>query len=268
MIKCLLPLLLFCLPTFAARPPLGGILQTDDVSEIEALVDEGTLVVIEVEDALFEPVQALGSETWAEDLIRKRSVEGPTEWEARVELTPLWNQILQKTEVRWVDPTLQGLVRSLQRGHVAVMGLTWKDPDLSLAIGEHLKRVDVRLERTAPFRGVLMVSPSAKMVDGVLYVGVYNFPGATLIQAIDLIGAPPPRLVFVSHRQERIEEILSAAQQRGIPTFGVRFSAADGRAGDFKPEIAALQLRYFKKILPDEAAKALLPRSLFRPFGG
>ena len=69
---------------------------------------------------------------------------------------------------------------------------------------------------------------------------------------------------MVDDRKKNLENIKRALGN-SIKFVGLRYNATDAKVHAFNPNIAEVQMRFFKKILTDEAAKAIVNTEKLRP---
>ncbi|MBS0622296.1 MAG: DUF2608 domain-containing protein [Verrucomicrobia bacterium] len=265
--KVVLALLLNLAP-LCAHSVLGRI-QTGEISDIYPYLESGAVVIFDVDTTLVDTVHELGSEPWAEAMVQRYQHEKRLGIvEARGEMTPLWNAILVRSKVRPIHPQVQAAVRRLQKNRVCVMGISDKDPDIAYTRLEHLRLCDAQMGFSAPHGGHVVVPAQypAKMVHGLLLTGVYNNPGTILVKLFDQVHLKPSRVIVVSSRISLLGEIERAVVSQGIPFLGIRYTRFDERMVEYRPDIAALQLKLFNHVLSDEAAAALKPGWGFWPF--
>lgn len=266
----------FTLSLFLSSPLFSAstvvMVETNRPEDILHYVEQpGGWVVFELYDTVMATSQQLGSEQWAEWQISDYVHQGLSIQEARRGIVPLWNQILLQTKVEPVDPAMTSIYRTLQRQGVVTLGMTERDAEMSYTILKHLYAVDISLWRNNPSPAEGWVrggDAPVKYLGGVLFTGVQNPLGASLLHFFDHIRRVPSYVVFVSSKAKSLNEMASYMQSRGVPFIGIRYSGADRRAAEFDIRVAKMQLRFFNRILHDDAAKAILPRKGLWDFFG
>lgn len=249
-------------PRFGGGWP-GNFVETCDLREVYSYLEPGTLVVIELENVLMESQTQLGSEQWADAIQGYFTPPGGSARDARAALTPLWNRILRQAEMRPVDMSVQAFVRGLQRKGFTVMGISGKDPDMAYTMLDHLQSVDLDLSRTSPYPGhmnVVGATHPAKLVNGVLFTGVYNDMGLTVATLFQQLGFPG-KVVVISNKKDHLRENHEALAPLGIAVVGIRLTLADQRIARFRSDVAEVQLNFFGRPLSNEAAAVLIPKT-------
>jgi hypothetical protein len=245
------------------------IVETNDPQDILSYVGEGALVVFDIYNTLFETAHQLGSEPWADWRVNALMAQGVTAQEARRMMMPRWNQILRVAKMRPVDFSMQTLVRTLQHRPIQAMGITSKEGEMSDVILNQLQAVNASFLRIQPQNKDWMIHSegiSMRYEGGVLFCGVHHPLGVVLLKLFDTTKYYPLQVIFVSQKWEQINDMAQYVRARGLPYVGIRYSGADKSVASFNPAIAEMQLRYFNKLLSDEAALILLPRKSLLDF--
>lgn len=246
------------------------IIEIHQLKEAMSTVTSDTLLVFDLDNTLFEPVQALGSDQWFNYHLR-HLIEGEklTEDQAFDRTIPLWTQIQMVSEVQLIETATPGLIRQKQNAGIKIMGLTARPVELSERTRQQLKSVDIDLSEKA-FQGndvVVNGFKGAKYTQGILFNGKNN-KGKVLKAFLEQIQLRPLQIVFVDDRIKNVKNLDDAFSGTQINLLAYRYGALDEKVRRFELEylkVADLQLRYLNRILSDEDAKFLLTRPFVDP---
>lgn len=244
----------------AASP--SDFLELADLRGIYQAAEPGTIVVMEIDNVVIEPVQALGSTHWLEYETRQKVSYGLSWGQAYRSMLPTWNRILQKTKVRTSTPLIPGIVRWLQRQGILALGISSREVDVIAPTLAQLSSVAVQFfPAQVELEGLegYGVAPT-KYCGGVLFCGYQNVHGQALLDLIARAHFRPTKVIYISDNWIKVQEVQRAMTGANIPFLGVRYSGADQRALWYDPELAEVQLRFFDRVLTNEAAEELLGR--------
>lgn len=170
--------------------------------------------------------------------------------------------ILKRSQVQLVEPCIPSVIQQLQARGVLVLGLTNRLPDWGFITADELQYCcGIDLTKT-PLKDVsfqVFSETDCRLIEGVLFVGEMGDKGAALKAFLRAVDYLPRRLVFVDDRERNLKAIEHAAWELGIPEVTtVHYRQGDDWYNNYDRELADVELRYFGKILPDEAAEKLL----------
>ncbi len=267
MIKSIFTALILGLSLTTMRPLLAGSVEhveTNDIREIWKYVSVNTVVIFELENVCMTCTHQLGREEWADAYAKGQIRPEQSFGEARGQITPLWNHILCKATMQPIDHSVQKVIRDLQAKNIYTIGLSCKDPDIAYPMLGHLRSLDIDFLKHPPLNCHLAIRADhpAKFVDGVLFTGVYNHPGYVVANFLESV-RDCFRLVVVSNSLPRLQRIYQGVtcggERNGLSFVGIRLGLADQQIATLDPKICEVQLKYFNKIISNEAAEVLLP---------
>lgn len=239
----------------------ASVIETNRLEELWPYIDERTLVLVEPENVLMQTTTHLGSEQWGAAKVRELCMQGYSQSEARGALISFWNRVLRDAEVEPVDPGVSAFFRQLQRRKIACMGVTQKDSDIAYVLLDQILSIGIGIERTSPIQGQLVWNTAGypkKVMHGLFCVGVKNEMGAAVADLLRQISPRPSRIVVISHDYAHVQAICEAVHYNGVcEAIGVRYTGADRRIREYRPDIAALQEKYVGRVLSDEEARTL-----------
>ncbi len=238
----------------------GEIVETPHFSDTLNYTEEGTLLLLDIDDTLLIPVQMLGCDNWFMHQHSKFQSQGAQD--ALEKALAQWEAVRHLTEVEIVETGTEQLVARLQKGKCVVMGLTTQGLSLATRTVQQLKSLGIDLSKSAPS------SEDHYFINthGVLYRQGILFTSGTpkgkaLFKLLDQIGYHPKKIVFINDKDSHLKDIEEEAAIRGVPYVGLRYSYSDARKAAFRAEIADIQFKRssFDRILSDEEAVKFLP---------
>ena len=264
---------IFCL---VARP---AIKEAKTMNEALSSVDNDTVLIFDLDNTIIETIQALGSDQWVDYLKEKyRKEYGETgESEEAIKAKVLvkvlddWKRVVRVTKVQPVEETTPELIRGLQAKGVRIMGLTARPVDLIGRTRSQLEsvRVDLSKSTVSPEEFTLATSPDvdfrAKFSGGILHSG--NNPKGPLLTKflLEKLKLQPKKIVFVDDKKGNVESVEAALNKiQGLDHTSYRYGGADKKVAGFRKELAEIEWEYFRAILSDSAAQAILVGGLNR----
>ncbi|MCB9253279.1 MAG: DUF2608 domain-containing protein [Bdellovibrionaceae bacterium] len=235
---------------------LAAVHRTDVMLEPVGAIDGDSLLVVDLDNTVFESAQMLGSAQWFEYLLGTLKKNGLSAREAYQQALHQWVQIQNATEVRPVEASTPNFLRGLQTMGIRVMALSARPPEVARRTFEQLANVGVDFTRPSVFAKDLPMAfkrADALYTQGVLFADRLD-KGGVLAAFFDRIQYRPKRVVYVDDQLQNVESVARAMKKIGVVFEGYRYGAADIRVKTFDPEVAELQMRYYGKILSDDAA--------------
>ncbi len=240
------------------------------MSDIEAELKEGTLLVFDLDNTVMRPAQTLGTDQWFEYLVKEYVGElmgaGTPEETAVSQAIDkallLWNKVQRVTEIQLVEKETADIIQKAQKAKIPVMALTARPSDLIETTQKQLKSNGVDFTINPPYAKDLEFRDQvpAQFTKGVTYIGPKNVKGSALITFLKKIGLQPKKIVFVDDKVRHVKSVDASTSEAKIPSVCFRYGAADPIVKQFDPKIAGVQLKYFNGLLGDAEAQKLLER--------
>lgn len=240
----------------ASAAVFGAVHQTDVMLDPISAVDVDSVLVVDLDNTVFESAQMLGSSQWFEHLVQSYRKSGLSEPRAYSQAIGQWMVVQNATEVRPVEKATPNFITGLQTMGINVIALTARPPESARRTLEQLGVVGIDFSRSPVF-GTSLEMPfkraTALYMGGVLFADRLD-KGGVLAAFFDRIKYKPKRIVYVDDQRKHVEAVQKAMRKVGIAFDGFRYGGADGRVKAFDPEVAELQFKYFGRILSDDAA--------------
>lgn len=239
----------------------GDIIESRDIRDLVKYSDNDTLVILDLNNVLMVTAQSLGSDQWAGyEINRLMEKKQCSKAEVLETFVPTWHKILIASQVKPVENTTVGVIRRLQKSGVPLLGLTRRYIEMAYPTHQQLRSIDIDLARSTvhPHDIEIPGGHAAKFIEGIVFVGLKNEKGPTLLHFLDLIGYTPQKVLYIDDSMKNITSVAAAIESRGIPFTGIRYGYLDDQAHQFDPAIANKQWEHFNKVLPDHEAIKLL----------
>ncbi len=254
----------FCLCifiVFSHETLSGKIIECQRLHELLPLIDNDTLVVFNINNVLTVSSQDAGSTPWAEEHIAKLMEEKNTSKPHATNLfIPLWHDVLIATDVELFDPDAEAIVHHLQKNGIKVMALTNRYIEMAYPTHRQLRSVGIDFAKNPPHPEdcpILGIESPAKFVEGVLFNGLINFKGDTLAAFLKQINYFPKKLIYIEDKPKHLAQVDETITALGITFVGIHFGALELQRQSYRPELAALQVKFHQDILDDASAKKL-----------
>lgn len=241
-------LFLFILGVF---PLFAQIVEIKSFKEIECYTRPDTLLILDLDNTIYEPVQEYGNDQW----FRRRTSE------IGLEPTLLeWMAVQNITNVRTVEEKTSEYIDELQAKY-QTMGLTTRGLGLCVTTLDQLRRLSIDLSKTAPTKEEVYVYNHR----GVLFRGGVLFTagshkGKAFQKFMEAVQFRPKHVVFVNDKQDHLEQLLETLDEEQIPNIGLRYGGLDERVLNYDHEVATLQKKRFQGLISDQEAKELLAK--------
>ncbi|MCK6547094.1 DUF2608 domain-containing protein [Myxococcota bacterium] len=223
---------------------------TGDVREImqmaDALASVGpdTLVVLDIDNTMIEPVGMLGSDQWFYHLLDRAKAEGVDEDVALTRVMDLWNAVQLDLEVKSVEATTPALLGALAERGVVMMALTARTHASAPATVRQLASAGLDLgPRPKGWPTATTLEGLDVVIEGpVVYVGEKSSKGEVLVAFLRKANLTSKRIVFVDDKPKHAASVGRALAAAGIAHTSYRYGAADARVAAFDPDAAAAEL--------------------------
>lgn len=236
----------------------GEIRETYHFRDILKVIQEGDLVVLDIDDTLMVPVQSLGCDVWFRSRLKHWEAVGQSPKEALEKALAEWEGIRHLTKMELVEPDIADVVKKMQDDKYAVIALSTQGLALTTRTYQQLKELGVDMALAAPRKtDDYFINGN----EGVLYrKGILSTAGTckgdalkTWIQRAEL--PIPKRIVFINDKLSHVKDVEKYTTHDKIDYLGLRYSFSDARVNAFDLRVAELQFEPFKHIMSDEEAK-------------
>jgi phosphoserine phosphatase len=243
----------FLLCTF---PIFAQILEISRIEELVPHIDSKTLVVFDLDNTILTPAQELGNDQWFNFTLKEHVHDGFSFREAIDRVLPLYMDIMLASDVKAVESMTPSLIFNLQKKGIKVIGLTTRNVPLAYRTIDQLKSLDIDFSRSP-----LLVNENIKThypsnyIEGIFFLGGAH-KGDALREFCSFIGYEPQRIIFINDKEKYVKQMAESFSD--VDYIGLRYGAWDEQVALFDPKIAKVQLKYFKKIIPNEEVKKIL----------
>lgn len=257
----LIPLMLL---TFNALLPIEGsakIVETRYVEEILPFVDEETLLLVDLDNCMFQAAQSLGHANWFYDLMQTRMQKGMTRDEAIADVYPFWIKTQKACRVKALEENFVPILLSLQKKDIVIMGLTHRQPSVADSTIRQVHSLGFDFLITAPCKEELTVPSKTPTLysEGILFVGDYNKKIDILEPFLHIIKKHPKKIVFIDDKRKNIDE-LEYLTQLGIEYIGIHYTAIEYTEPVYFREIAEFQYKLLDQIISNDDALLLMEK--------
>ncbi len=236
------------------------VIETNNIHEILAHPDEGTLYVFDLDNTLIEPHQHLGSDQWVEHQLNSLTKQGSSIEAAVQVVIPRYIDIQNKIEMKLVDPSIPLLFSKLKEKKAFAIGLTKRWPELSERTLKQLEPLLIDFGATAPLKGTHLLTDlkGTCCKGGIIFIASGLDKGPSLVSYLKKLEKFPKRVIMIDDKMSHLANIAKALEALDIPFIGIRYGALDEKVKAFNSEVADLQLEHLHKVLSDEQALHLL----------
>jgi hypothetical protein len=235
------------------------ILEIATIQDVVQHVEEGTLVVFDIDNTLLECSQSLGSDQWFCSQLQALKEQGWKHQQALDHVLAIWTDIQHRTALRPVEAHTAKVVNSLQQAGYPLIALTTRSSNVAEATKKNLYASGIDLRQTAPLKETATLIHDGEETlyqEGILFTN-NGHKGKALWAFLQRAQINPRKIVFINDKHSHLLPVEEISQLYGIEFVGLRYGGADARVKNFRREIADIQLEFYGKILTDEAAEAI-----------
>lgn len=237
----------------------SAILEITTMQDVFQHVEEGTLVVFDIDNTLLECGQTLGSDQWFCFQLKSLQDQGWEKEKALEHVLSIWTDIQHHTTLRPVELHTVKVVHNLQQAGYPLIALTTRGEDVADATMKNLYASNLDLRQTSPLKenSLLTVDGEETLYrEGVLFTN-NGHKGKALWAFLQRAQIKPRKIVFINDKHSHLLPVEETSQLYGVDFVGLRYGGADARVRNFRREIADIQHEFYRKILTDEAAEAI-----------
>lgn len=235
------------------------IIESNKMSDFMQYLSNNTLIVLDIDNTLIEPVQSLGSDQWAWNRVKKLNVNGLSEQEALKKTSGEWCQVHAITKVRTLEDNTSVLIENLQNQNYSFIALTTRHPKYAEVTFRELNDVGIDFANTSmKIKNCELPEKNIKVKEGIIFISLENRKGDVLKEFLQKNEYYPKKIIFVDDKLEHVKDVAEACMQLDIDFVGIRYGGADAHVASFDPGIAEMQQFFMHNILSDEEAAILI----------
>ncbi len=238
----------------------AAIIETRHVEDVLPFIDEETWFLVDLDNCMFEAVQALGHANWFYGQIQQKMRLGMTQEDAIREAYPDWIKTQNICQVKPVEENFVRILSSLQDKGIIIMGCTHRQPSVVDATFRQVRSLGFDFSKSSPYSQNEVIIPSQTPVlysQGILFVGDYNKKIDIFKSFLSLIGQKPKKVVFIDDKLKNVVE-LEELSKLGIEYQGIHYTAIEHTKPVYVSEIAEFQQKFLSQILSNESALLLM----------
>jgi FMN phosphatase YigB (HAD superfamily) len=212
-----------------------AITEISSLKQLSQEVDAKTLVVLDIDNTIFEPQQVRATDQWFSAMFEHARSSGYDYQEAVVKVLPFYIDAHAYTKVTLIETCGVSVINDLCKKSLAVIALSAR----SLPMIPHTKRqfkdlgIDFTRSNVGHVRTDFTLNDGpVKFIDGVTYCG-NNDKGETLLCVLDRLNLDPQKIVFVDDKEKNLKCVERSVARRKIPFIGKRFAACDAKVKAF-----------------------------------
>ena len=248
----------------AIVPSLSAIIiETTNFQKMTGFIAPNTLFILDVDDTLLIPTQALGTDVWFGYRMGQYLEKGESHSDALEKTLAEWEAIRHLTQVAIVEQGTETVIEQLQKTH-PLMCLTTQGLALATRTLQQLESLQIDPSIAAPYKNDLYFMNGHNMstnVQGVLYRKGILFTSGThkgkaTLKFLEMIDYHPDRIVFINDKASHLQEVEDSVKEKGIEFIGLRYSYSDERVSQFDKHLADFQWKYstLDHLLSDQEA--------------
>ena len=238
---------------------LGGIVESKQMSDLYKYLEPETLVVLDIDNTLIEPVQELGSDQWFGSRIKHYQDQNLSGEAAKNKALREWQTVQYLTDVKLVEKGIDDILSDLQRKQIPMIGLTTRGMEMCVRAVDQLESVNIDLEKTSPTKEQLYFVNERGVLfhKGILFTD-NTHKGEALRKWLARIGYRPKKVLFVNDKLSHLKPVEEVCLEEGIGFVGLRYGYLDEKVSNVRHHIAEFQWNNLGRIPSDEATEKFI----------
>jgi Protein of unknown function (DUF2608) len=215
------------------------------------VLDEGSLVIFDLDNTLIEPHQLLGSDQWFEACLRMNKEDYGDKLGFELTLD-MYNKIHQSVQVKTVEEKTHDLLNFAAKRH-HILALTSRGKSLFEATHRQLASVNLCFNQSILFKDKSIslehISEQTHAGNGIIFAGGKN-KGHCLDQFLAGLNINPKffgHIVFIDDKQHHLEHVHTIAKNYGVEFTGIRYGRLDHKLANVNLRMAELQYKHFEE---------------------
>ncbi|MBN2479632.1 MAG: DUF2608 domain-containing protein [Parachlamydiales bacterium] len=229
----------------------GKILDIKNISQIEPYSKNVSLIIFDLDNTIYEPIQTLGSDQWFDYTLDKYQKKGLSFDEALDETRKDWYLIQTFTKVKLVEEKTKSLIENFQNSDSLVIGLTTRDIDFAFSALNHLDSIGIDFTKKTFLMKNLLISENILYRKGILFCSGSD-KGKALEKLLNKVDFHPKSIIFVDDKLKNVQQVEKFCTKNKIEYFGFRYGYLDQKVKDFDKKIADTQWHTFRNSFLDE----------------
>ncbi len=247
-----------------------NIIEIKSIKEISHVQPDRTLVLLDLDDTLFDFPYMLGSQAWRRYIVAAtKRLDNGNNWHDRLSYL-----LAQKHPLQTVELMTNEWVHGMQENH-AVGGLTarernrWYETDeagIDLLTTQQLLSVKVDFNKGSLESNYPSFTQDSGYFRGTFFVDT-DSKGEYILRLFQNRADRPKKVIFVDDKQTQVESVAKALAELGIEHECYYYTAISEKAKTFNPLLANIQLYVFiqshgEKFLSDKEAAEIAKQNV------
>lgn len=212
-------------------------------------IEKGSLIVLDLDNTVMEPIELLGSDQWFEHYLSEQLSSGLNLQDSLTTTVDLYNSVHKIIDVIPVESQTPKLINDLQFTNTKVVALTTRGSKLQHATVRQLNSINVDFNKDI-FRDKeynLDISSRGKIFKGVIFAGGAH-KGDCLTEILGKFDYTPKKVIFVDDKHKNVAQVKDSVTNNNINFIGFRYGYLDNKVASFDAKLAQLQLEKFNSL--------------------
>jgi hypothetical protein len=257
----------------------GELIETPHIEKLQEAADTNTLILSDITNTLYKPCNTMSNKKWRIYLANQISevVSDPdlaSQIAKRLEYI-----IVNQVDKDLVHQNMPYVIKELQAREVPLIAISVKnwampyDPDYGIATSNHLKKLDIDLEKSVPLLGKMKSGLDAtyEPIQDVNITEEYTFAkGIIFTNTIPLnvaldaflnrLERKPQRIIILENSYDHREKLETVIKAHNIAVTFFKHVSIENQGKTFDPTLGTIEFLEFmenSKVIRDEEAKII-----------
>lgn len=204
-----------------------------------------TLILVDLDNTLFESVSQFGSYEWMSHRISSALSKGEPLEAVLDRIVPPWENMQHKIKTRLIEEKVPSWIDQLQKSGSFVLGLTGRSKTLAEHTREQLKTYQISFTKDLVHDAFNNMHPEMIHSEGTLLIGYKNSKGDALRLLFDQLNTEITKVVFIDDQRRYLDQVQAVLQKLPLEFVGFHFTALEDKFENFDLEVALQEEQLF-----------------------
>jgi hypothetical protein len=239
---------------------LSAIYQSRNIRDILRHCSYNTLLILDLDNTVIEPVQELGSDQWFTCFMEYAIKLTLDKAEAFSLVITIYNAVQQHVRHQTVEANVINLLRTLQAIGIPVLGLTARSDMIAKHTLQQLLDNGIDFSRYWGNAHIKLMQAGDKIAvfnDGIIFCS--GLDKGKCYRAFSILhGGTPSDVLMADDKESNLLVVKAAVEAEGSTFVGLRYGFLDEKVAAVDLEKANLELIQISHLLPEAARAAMI----------
>lgn len=232
----------------------SNIIESMNFSDVLKEIDQGTQLLLDLDQTIMQTKTAVGGDAWFEKLIAYAVSVVPDKAEAIATVIAIYHEVQHHVHAIAIEEYVPVLIKNLQNQGIRIIAITARDMCLAEATFRQLNKIDVDFSSAQDVDGGLKLE-IGKPAEVYLHKGIIFCSGQPkgdcYAAYLKLMSDHPEKIIMVDDKRKHLESVAAIAAKNDIAFIGYRYGYLDKQVNEFDLALAHQELMVLEERLPE-----------------